>query len=77
MSFASWMGRTLLFRVAKVVKKMANIIQLAYYLSHLILKNPLFDVDLFPQTFDMESPLCEEEEGFRSLSNYQAINPWL
>ena len=30
---------------------------LPYYLSHFIKKNPLFDIDLFSRTFDMESPL--------------------
>ena len=40
----------------KVVKKTAKIINLPHYLSHFIKKNPLFDVDLFSRTFDMESP---------------------
>ena len=28
-----------------------------YFLSHFIIENPLFPADLFPQTFDMESPI--------------------
>ena len=35
---------------------MVKIINLPYYLSHFIKKKTLFDVDLFPRTFDMESP---------------------
>ena len=37
--------------------KTAKIISLPYYLSHFIKKNPLFDIDLFSRTFDMESPI--------------------
>ena len=45
-------------KITKVVQKTAKIINLPYYLSHFIKKNPLFDVDLFSRTFDMESPIC-------------------
>ena len=38
---------------------MVKIINLPYYLSHFIKNNPLFDVDLFCRTFDMESPSCD------------------
>ena len=43
---------------------MVKIIDLSYYLSHFIKKNPLLDVNLFSRTFDMESPinLLEKEE---------------
>ena len=40
----------------KSCSKTAKIMNLPYYLSHFIKKNPLFDVDLFSRTFDMESP---------------------
>ena len=43
-------------KITKVVQKTAKIINLPYYLSNFIKKNPLFDVDLFSWTFDMESP---------------------
>ena len=36
--------------------KTVKIINFPYYLSHFIKRNPLFDVDLFSRTFDMESP---------------------
>ena len=38
--------------------KKVKIIYLPYYLSHFFLKNPLFDVDLFSRTFEMESLVC-------------------
>ena len=43
-------------KITKVAQKTAKIINLPYYLSKFIKKNPLFDVDLFSRTFDMESP---------------------
>ena len=43
--------------MTKVAQKTAKIINLPYYLLHFIKKNPLFDVDLFSRTFDMESPI--------------------
>ena len=44
-------------KITKVIQKMAKTIKMPYYLSHFIKKNPLFDVDVFSRTFDMESPL--------------------
>ena len=43
-------------QITKVVQRMVKIFNLHYYLSHFIKKFPLFDVDLFSWTFDMESP---------------------
>ena len=43
-------------KLQELLKKMVKIINLPYYLSHFMKKNPLFGVDLFPWTFDMESP---------------------
>ena len=43
-------------QIIRVVQKTVKIINLPYYLSHFIKKNPLFDVDLFCRTFDMELP---------------------
>ena len=37
-------------------KKKVKIIKLPYYLSYFIKKVPLFDIDLFSQTFDMKLP---------------------
>ena len=45
-------------QISRVVKKTVKIINLPNYISHFIKKNPLFDVDLFSRTFDMESPTC-------------------
>ena len=49
-----WLKNT---KITKVDQKAAKIINLPFYLSHFIKKNPLFDVDLFSRTFDMESEL--------------------
>ena len=38
---------------------MVKLINMPYYLSHFIKKNPLFDVYLFSRTFDMELPYSE------------------
>ena len=43
-------------QIRRVVQKTVKIINLPYYLSRFIKKNPLFDVDLSSRTFDMESP---------------------
>ena len=43
-------------QITRVVQKTVKTSNLPYYLSHFIKKNPLFDVDLFSWTFDMESP---------------------
>ena len=43
-------------QITRGVKKTLTIINLPYYLSHFIQKNPLFDFDLFSRTFYMESP---------------------
>ena len=40
----------------KICSKTAKVINLPYYLSHFIKKNPLFDVELFSWTFGMELP---------------------
>ena len=44
-------------QIIRVVQKTVKIINLPYYFSHFIRKNPLFHVDLFSRTFDMESPI--------------------
>ena len=43
-------------KITKNVQKTAKIINLPYYLTHFIKKNPLFDVDLLSRTRDMELP---------------------
>ena len=41
-------------KTIKVLQQTAKIVKLPYYLKHIYLKNPCFD--LFSRTFDMESP---------------------
>ena len=53
--------------------KNSQSINLPYYLSHFIKKNPLFDVDLFSRTFDMESPnyfISNLRNNFQNYSFY-------
>ena len=52
--FYFWLKTT---PITRVVQKTVKIINLPYYLSHFIKKNPLFDIDLFSRTFGMESPI--------------------
>ena len=44
-------------KITKVVQKTVKIIKLPKYLSHFIKKNPLFNIDLFSRTFEMELPI--------------------
>ena len=44
-------------KIAKIILKTPEIIKVSYFLSQSIIQKLLFDVDLFPQTFDMKSPI--------------------